>query len=108
MSDSYSEHLDVRRIRDVTVVGFKSRRILDATAIHAIATDLDSFVEKRGRMLLNFENVDYVSDVAIGKISTLHKIITSTGRRLSLCNIAPEILEVIKITKLDTILRIEP
>jgi len=110
MSNAPYQNFDVREIGDVTVVGFREKRILDESTIQGIAEELFYLVKKvrPKKMLLNFERIEYMSSAALGKLINLHKLITTQGGRLSLCNVIPQVSEVFAITRLDKIIGTEP
>jgi anti-sigma B factor antagonist len=57
-------------------------------------------------LLLNFENVDYLSSAVLTELLKVHKAIESTHGRLRLCAVSPVILEVFEITNLNTMFTI--
>src|SRR5207302_8988155 len=89
--------------REITVVNFIDRKILDEQNIQKIGEDLFSLVDELGRrkILLNFGNVEYLSSAALGKFINLHKKVRGAGGKLVLCNIAQHLYEVFEITRLD-------
>jgi anti-sigma B factor antagonist len=103
------QKLEVEDIGDVTVVNFIDKKILDEQNIQIIGEQLFRLVDDLGRtkLLLNFGNVEYLSSAALGKLITLNKKVNSSGGKLILCNIAPNIYEVFEITKLNKILNIQ-
>lgn len=103
------QRLEVEDIGDITVVHFIDKKILDEQNIQIIGDQLFELVDKfgRGRLLLNFGNVEYLSSAALGKLITLHKKVNTARGKLILCNIDPQIREVFEITKLDKIFTIQ-
>ena len=101
--------LEVEHIGDVAVVNFKDKKILDEQAIQTIGEQLFNLVDTDGckKLLLNFQNVEYLSSAALGKLITLNKKIQAVGGRLVLCEISPQIYEVFEITKLDKFFTIQ-
>ena len=99
------KRIDVSKIGDVTVVKFVDRKILDETGIQELGAELFSLVEldNRRSILLNFDNVDFLSSAALGKLITLDRKVKSAQGRLKMSNIRPEILEVFQITKLNKV-----
>ncbi len=100
--------LEVEDIGDIAVVNFVDKKILDEQNIQMIGDDLFRLVDELGRrkVLLNFANVEFMSSAALGKLITLHRKLQAVQGKLILCNIAKDILDVFKITKLDRILTI--
>ena len=95
--------------REITVVNFIDRKILDEQNIQKIGEDLFSLVDELGRkkILLNFSNVEYLSSAALGKFITLNKKVGASGGKLVMCNINEEIFEVFEITKLNRLFNIQ-
>jgi anti-sigma B factor antagonist len=88
---------------DVTVVNFVEKKILDELNIKEIGDELSELVDQhnKDKILINFENVEYLSSAALGKLITLSKKMQAKKGQLKLCEIAPSIYEIFKITKLN-------
>ena len=101
--------LEVSEMGDVTVVRFVDRKILDEASIQELGNELFQLVEQeqRGKLVLNFSKVDFLSSAALGKLITLNKKVKSRSGKLKLCNIRPEIYEVFAITKLNKLFDIK-
>jgi len=97
--------LEVAEVGDVTVVRFVDRKILDEANIQMLGEELFQLVEQENRkkILLSFDNVDFLSSAALGKLITLDKKVKEHGGTLRLSNIRPEIYEVFAITKLNKV-----
>lgn len=93
----------------VTVVELIDKKILDEACIVRISEQLLSLVaqEVDPRMVVDFTNVGHMSSSALGMLITLHKRIREKKGVLRLCNIAPSIFEVFKITRLNEIFGIK-
>jgi anti-sigma B factor antagonist len=99
------KRIDVSKIGDVTVVKFVDKKILDEAGIQELGAELFSLVEHDNRrsIVINFDNVDFLSSAALGKLITLDRKVKSVQGRLKMCSIRPEILEVFQITKLNKV-----
>ena len=95
--------LDVNEVGDVTVVRFRDRRIIDDINIQELGQELFRLIEQdnRGKLLLNFSSVEFLSSAALGKLITLDKKVKAHSGLMKLSNIRPEIFEVFAITKLN-------
>ena len=56
---------------------------------------------------VDFTDVDLFTSEGLGRLITIHRKAQAAGRRLVLCNIKRDVLDVFKITKLDQLLEIE-
>ena len=103
--------LEVRDVEDVIVVSFKHTEILDQVVIEQIGDqfrDLPTQAASCGRLLINFDGIEFMASAMIGQILMLHKQCVKDKIHLKLCGISPNILEVFKITTLDKLLDIRP
>lgn len=101
--------LILSEVGDVTLVRFVDHKILDATAIEELGDELVGLVDhaNRKRLLLNFENVTFLSSAALNKLIVLDRRVRAVKGRMKLCCLRPEIREVFEITKLTQIFTIE-
>jgi anti-sigma B factor antagonist len=101
--------LEVSEVGDVTVVRFRDHKIVEEVNIQELGQEMFHLVEKdrRGKLLLNFSSVEFLSSSALGKLITLDKRVKAHGGVLKLSNIRPEIYEVFAITKLNRLFDIK-
>ena len=62
--------------------------------------------EHRQNILLDFTKVRYLSSQAIGMLISLHKKLLQAKGSVELLGVSPQLLQLLKITKLDRILKI--
>lgn len=103
-----SNHLEISEVGDVTVVRFADGKILDASNIEELGAQLFHLVEvdKRLKLLLNFQSVEFLSSAALNKLIILDKKMKGISGKLKLCCLKPEILEVFVITRLNQLFEI--
>lgn len=97
--------IDVSREGEITVVRFVDRKLLDEAGVQELGLELFGLVEQDNRkaILLNFEDVDFLSSAALGKLITLDRKAKSHRGQVKLCGISAEIREVFQVTKLDKV-----
>ncbi len=108
MSQGPRRHLRLETIDGVTVVSFVDSKIVTEENIQEVGDQLYSLVEDEGHrsLLLNFGNVQYLSSAALGKLINMKKKVGSSGGKMKLCCIHPELRVVFKITRLDQVFEI--
>ena len=91
---------------DVLVVYFTESRILDEATIQTLGADLEQMANRaeEGKLLLNFENVRFMSSAMLGKLVSLNKKCKTEEIDLKLCNISKDIMEVFKLMRLNKLL----
>jgi len=102
MPELVSQHKD-----DVLIVQFTSQKILSDVLIAQIGRELLELAdEANGKMVLDFQGVTFMSSAMIGKIVLLNKKCKAGNTVVKLCNIAPSIMEVFEITRLNKVFSI--
>ena len=95
--------LEIRKQDSVGVVSFATSRILDQSNVQQLGEEFDELLEKHNldNIVLNFDNVNYMSSAVMGKLVALHKKVNSEGGSLILTNIHPDIYEIFEIMRFD-------
>ena len=88
-------------INGVTIVNFAHKKILDEQNIQQLGEELTSLVDGPRKILLNFQNVEYMSSAAIGKFTALLKLVTAAKGKMRICSIGPTITQIFKLLRLD-------
>ena len=104
-----NERLQLSTEGSVTVARFTDHKILDEANIQQMGEELSALAASgdHKKLLLNFDNVEFLSSAALGKLISLQKKATASSTALRLCSIRPEIFEVFKITNLDQVFDID-
>ena len=94
---------------DILVVYFNDAKILDEAKIQQIGVELNEKVATAtgGRLLLNFDNVSFMSSAMIGKVILVNKKCKAANINLKLSNISDNVMEVFKLMRLNKILDIQ-
>ena len=108
MNDFYT----ARQSGKHTVIEFQTPSLMNPQDLERIGSQLFAMVdeEKRTHLVLDFAKVKYLSSQAIGIILTLNKKLsggTGGGDSLVLCGVGPQLMQLLKITRLDRILTIK-
>ena len=100
--------LRVQKQDDVAIVSFVTSRILDQSNVQQLGEEFDALVDQfhLGKIVLNFENVSYMSSAVMGKLVALLKKVKGSGGRLKLCNIEASIYEIFEIMRFDKMFEI--
>jgi len=95
-------------IGNVGVVRFATSRILDASNVDQIGEEFTHLVkeEKMTKMVVNFQNIEYMSSAVIGKLITLNKSVASAGGKVKFCCIDEGVMEIFTIMRLDKLIKI--
>ena len=109
MNGNTSTLFTVQKIEKYTVIEFKTPSLMNPSELEQIATDLYRLVDEEDRryILLDFEKVKYLSSQAIGIVLTLHKKLSQLKKTsFVLVGVGPSLMQLLKITRLDRVLKI--
>lgn len=105
------KHLRLRDADGVAVVGFVNSRLMFATdLILEIGAELKSVLNDmgRGEILLDFEDVQYLSSAMLGQLVQLEREVRTAKGRLKLCGLGPVLADTFHIGRFDRIFDIHP
>lgn len=89
---------------DVSVVRLVDDKVTDADRIAALGEELMTLTQPvGGRVVINMDNVRFLSSSAINKLIVLERRLASNGGNLKLSNLRPEVEEVFSITQLHSV-----
>ena len=103
--------LTIQEIEKYTVVEFRTASLMDPILLENISQAIYELIDAQDkrRIILDFEQVEYLSSQAIGIVLAMHKKLNSLkNSRLVLCSVGPKLMELIKLTRLDRLLTIKP
>lgn len=103
------ECIELEAFESDAVIKFKDKRVTDASRIEILGKELEQIAKDDGNQQLrvDFDNVKFISSAAISKLVVFEKRIRANGGRLSLSNLKPEVRDVFRLTKLDSVFEIE-
>ena len=107
--DLNNPHLLIEPMHGDVVITFKDPRLVDEDYLHKIEAEILQLAESQPgtNMTLDFENVQYMSSMALGFLVKLQKTITLGRATLKLRNMSKDIYKIFKITRLHKIFTIE-
>lgn len=105
-----STYFATARDGDVTVVQFLEPRILDPGAINALGKELQDLLDAVNpiKVVLNFQHVDFMVSSFLGEVIALHDEVAKRKGSMRLCCVKSQIVEILRLTKLDVLFSIYP
>lgn len=87
---------------DLVVVSFTVPQLNEEENIEQLGRELFALVEQFGcrKVVVSLRGVDYITSSAIGKLITLHRKLHRNDGRLVLCDVAGEVENILKTSKL--------
>ena len=92
----------------VHVILFSGRKVLDSLEADALGEALRAYIERieAPKVVLDLGSIEQLASAALSMLITAKSTATIRGGKLCLANVGDELLEMFKVTKLDTVLRI--
>lgn len=89
----------------ITIGTVRSSSVLSMINVAKFGQDVLAYVEGHPRLnlLLNFENVDYLSSAVLSELLKIKTAIEGVDGRLRLCAVSPVIHKAFEITNLDKV-----
>jgi len=94
----------------VSIVHLTGRKVsLDEESLDRLQDQLLALADESSdsALLLDFANVECVSGMALGTLVKLHKNLLIRGRRMTIANLSPQVLEVFVVTRLNKFLDLQ-
>lgn len=99
--------MNVERIDDVLVIALPNR--LDALSVATLESQLaDQATAHRGKMIADMSQVSFVASLALRMLLTTLKAVQPLGGDLRLVGLQPQIAEIFRKSRFDTLFKIYP
>ena len=93
---------------DVTVISFENLSKLNILVAQDVKEELKPHINQpNARLLLSLDGVDYVDSSGFGVLLSVLRSAKKNKSKFRMCNISPEIMELIRLLKLDSIFEID-
>jgi anti-anti-sigma factor len=106
MSQTQPPTLEREDIGDVTVLRLRARMLPSDESTEKVFAKAYAVVDddRRCKLILNMNGVDFLASVAIGKLISLMRKARTAGGTLILCSVSPTVAGILHITKLSDIM----
>lgn len=100
-----SDRLKITTVGNVTVASPVDDRLIDEIEIRELGTALRDALaaDDCQQLLVSFENVKFMSSSSLNQLITLQRESKTQEKPLKLCDICDDIMEVFRITALDSV-----
>ncbi len=98
-------NISVQYSQNAAIITFSNEKILEDSDIQQLQASIMSVIEQAEHinMVLDFSHVNFLSSAVLGLLIRISKKVYENDGQLKLCNIAPKIYEIFKITRLTKI-----
>ena len=90
--------IEVTRVFDITVLRLEGQFTKEID----LGVQLDPLKKKNAlKVLINFENVEYINSSCFRSLARLHQVVVGNGGEMRLCSIRSDVLNIFSVANLD-------
>jgi len=108
MSKTMTPRIYVETIGEVTVARIADAELVSEETIWQVSDQLGALVDglAGSDLLVNFHEVRLMSSTMLAVLLKIARQVAKTGGRMKLCGIAPDLMDVFRITRFDRLFEI--
>jgi len=96
--------INVQKLNDVLVVALENDNKLNAAVSQKFKIEMAKLIDSPGmKIVINLEGVDYIDSSGFGALLSVLRTVKSNNAQLKLCNIVPDVMELVKLLQLQTV-----
>jgi anti-sigma B factor antagonist len=95
--------LKVDKIGNVMVVSFSQDNKINVTISQKIKVEVTKLINPHSKLVMNLEGINYIDSTGFGMLLSILRTCKNTQSLLKLCNISPEVMELVKLLQLQTV-----
>jgi len=95
--------LKVEKVGNVMVVSFDQDNKINVTVSQKIKVEITKLISPHSKLVMNLEGIDYIDSTGFGMLLSILRTCKNSQSLLKLCNISPEVMELVKLLQLQTV-----
>ena len=99
--------LKVDKIGNVMVVSFDHESKINVTVSQKIKVEVTKLITPHSKLVMNLEGINYIDSTGFGMLLSILRTCKNNQSLLKLCNISPEVMELVKLLQLQTVFDIK-
>ncbi|MHC1704189.1 MAG: STAS domain-containing protein [Tenuifilaceae bacterium] len=95
--------LKIDKIGNVMVVSFDHDSKINVTVSQKIKVEVTKLITPHSKLVMNLEGINYIDSTGFGMLLSILRTCKNNQSLLKLCNISPEVMELVKLLQLQTV-----
>ncbi len=95
--------LKLDNIGNVMVVSFNLDSKINVTVSQKIKVEVTKLISPHSKLVMNLEGINYIDSTGFGMLLSILRTCKNNQSLLKLCNISPEVMELVKLLQLQTV-----
>lgn len=95
--------LKTEKIGNVVVVSFNQENKINVTVSQKIKVEVTKLINPHSKLVINLEGINYIDSTGFGMLLSILRTCKNNQSLLKLCNISPEVMELVRLLQLQTV-----
>ncbi len=96
--------IDLQKLDDVLVVSLATETKLNAALAQQFKIEVGKLIDSpKMKIVINLASVEYIDSSGFGALLSILRTTKNNSSQLKLCNITPQVLELVKLLQLHTV-----
>ncbi|PKP37036.1 MAG: hypothetical protein CVT98_06640 [Bacteroidetes bacterium HGW-Bacteroidetes-15] len=96
--------INVEKIEDVLVISVEAETKLNVAISQKFKVEVSKLIDQPNmKVVITLGGLDYIDSSGFGSLLSVLRVAKNNNTQLKLCNIAPEVMELVKLLQLQTV-----
>lgn len=96
--------INLEKINDVLIVSMETENKLNVALAQKFKVEVAKIIDQpEMKIIINLGGVVYIDSTGFGALLSILRVAKSNNAKLKLCNISPEVMELVKLLQLQTV-----
>jgi anti-sigma B factor antagonist len=96
--------INIEKINDVIIVSMETETKLNVAISQKFKVEVSKLIDQPGmKIILDLGGLDYIDSSGFGSLLSVLRTSKNNNAYLKLCNIAPDVMELVKLLQLQTV-----
>lgn len=96
--------LNIEKVNDVLIISLPKDTKLNVTISQKFKQDVTKLIDQPGlKVIISLANIEYIDSSGFGSLLSVLRACKNNDAQLKLCNISPEVMELVKLLQLHSV-----
>jgi anti-anti-sigma factor len=96
--------INLEKVNDVFIISLDSNTKLNVAISQAFKQEVTKLIDQPGlKIVINLAEVEYIDSSGFGSLLSVLRAAKNNDSQLKICNIAPEVMELVKLLQLHSV-----
>jgi anti-anti-sigma factor len=96
--------INIEKVNDAFIITLENNTKLNVAISQAFKQEVTKLIDQAGlKVVINLGNVEYIDSSGFGSLLSVLRVCKNNDTQLKICNIAPEVMELVKLLQLHSV-----